>query len=76
MLSWEFIGHCLLLFLPLFAFGLWGYPRWRRQYGGGSVVGYYYRSLSGRKSADDTPPIIATKMAIFAIWFVVVGSLI
>ena len=71
-----FFGYIAVLLAPLMVFGVLGFRKWKRHYGAdGTVSGYFFRYVSGKRATDDPWRVYALKMGVFLSWFIVVTSI-
>jgi hypothetical protein len=62
--------------LPLMIYFLLGFTKWRKHYGTGSPVRYFFRYVTQERATDDKLPAHAIKIAVFLGWFVISTSLL
>ncbi|WP_093036222.1 hypothetical protein [Roseovarius azorensis] len=78
----EFAALCvaflklLVAISPLSLFWFFGFSKWKKQYGGGTWLGYVYRFALGKPATDDTAGIILAKAAFLSVWFTVSMSVL
>ena len=64
----SFIIKMIIAFLPIIIFEITGYRRWKRYYGEGSYLRYYFRYGGVRQGTEDHPIEGCLKMAFTIVW--------
>ena len=63
-----FVFKLAVLLLPLVLVGFFGFWKWRKHYGGGTILGYFSRYVIKKRDTDDEFPVYALKVGLFLAW--------
>lgn len=64
----DFIIKVIIAFLPIIIFEITGYRRWKRHYGEGSYLWYYFRYAGVKQGTEDHPIEGCLKMVFSIVW--------